>query len=621
MANNGFDATAIVASGGNLFVGGSDSGLADYVYEFTGGGWTDISVVAGNGPASEVLSMALDGGSLLVGTAGGIWEYNGTWKDINGNLTDVEFNGIATDPTNPDLAYGAGEAISTSVYTGTQTWTQAPVAVGILSAVWNAGTVTVAMPAGVTYVVGEHVTVAGMTPAAYNGTFVITAATSTSFSYALVANPGAATVDGTAATAPGGLGVTNAPGALADLNGSSVAVDPNNANTIYAFMQGAPWAYNAELYVSHDGGVTWANTGVGTGIQTGDVVIDNLSRVFATTGGGVDVFNPTLGAWQNLGGLEPTSIAVAELQGPYVFDARFPTVSDLGTGAPDSNTIYLTDGQNIKVTKNYGNTWVPTAAIPNFVGAAAPNPTNVITDIEVNPTDRDYVYAVVGGTLGLPDTGTVWYSTDAGQTWTNISQGLPSANGLTSVSITNGGTGYTQIPTVTIAAPPAGGTQATAVATINSTGNVIGITFTNPGSGYVTAPAVTISAPGVAPAPPPRPPPSSAASPPGNSSSTPASTRPAPTSISPPTAASTNTPPTAPASLPGPPSATTCPRSPSIPSTSTRAPTSSPPARSAAAPTNSTWTTRRSCPAPCMRGAVHRSGTDRSSWPAPPPSA
>lgn len=55
-------------------------------------------------------------------------------------------------------------------------------------------------------------------------------------------------------------------------------------------------------------------------------------------------------------------------------------------------------------------------------------------------------------------------------------------------SITNPGTEYTSVPSVTISG------SATATAIISS-GSVIGFTLTSPGSGYTTAPTVTIAAP------------------------------------------------------------------------------------------------------------------------------
>ena len=61
------------------------------------------------------------------------------------------------------------------------------------------------------------------------------------------------------------------------------------------------------------------------------------------------------------------------------------------------------------------------------------------------------------------------------------------------IYVTNGGTGYTSAPTVTISAPnDANGIQATAVAT--TTANVVtGISLTNAGSGYTVAPTISFS--------------------------------------------------------------------------------------------------------------------------------
>ena len=62
---------------------------------------------------------------------------------------------------------------------------------------------------------------------------------------------------------------------------------------------------------------------------------------------------------------------------------------------------------------------------------------------------------------------------------------------LESIEITNGGSGYTLIPTVEIDAPPTGGTQAIATASITN-GVVTSITLTNAGTGYTSIPNVTI---------------------------------------------------------------------------------------------------------------------------------
>lgn len=62
-----------------------------------------------------------------------------------------------------------------------------------------------------------------------------------------------------------------------------------------------------------------------------------------------------------------------------------------------------------------------------------------------------------------------------------------------SITITDGGSGYSAAPTVTISAPTSG-TTATATATVTG-GVVTAVTITDPGSGYTTTPTVTFSAP------------------------------------------------------------------------------------------------------------------------------
>lgn len=68
--------------------------------------------------------------------------------------------------------------------------------------------------------------------------------------------------------------------------------------------------------------------------------------------------------------------------------------------------------------------------------------------------------------------------------------------GITSITLTSGGSGYNSVPNVVISAPPSGGTQATATATVgNSAGQLNAIVVDTGGAGYITAPTVTIAPP------------------------------------------------------------------------------------------------------------------------------
>jgi FtsP/CotA-like multicopper oxidase with cupredoxin domain len=93
-------------------------------------------------------------------------------------------------------------------------------------------------------------------------------------------------------------------------------------------------------------------------------------------------------------------------------------------------------------------------------------------------------------TSGNPDPETAFRVIRDGAAVTTIHPGA--AQGVGSVTVTNGGAGYTTVPTVTFSAPSTGFTNATGTATISG-GAVTGITVTNSGSGYLVPPTVTLT--------------------------------------------------------------------------------------------------------------------------------
>jgi Flp pilus assembly protein TadG len=131
---------------------------------------------------------------------------------------------------------------------------------------------------------------------------------------------------------------------------------------------------------------------------------------------------------------------------------------------------------------------------------------NTITDPSVRFW-KEYIDFVVGvwhdptGAIQIPGTSACSYGTDftpgtstAGGGISIGSSGPDSTvylNGL--VTITNPGSGYTRVPTVTFSAPTGSSpVTATGTATISG-GKVTGITVTNLGSGYTSMPTITIS--------------------------------------------------------------------------------------------------------------------------------
>jgi hypothetical protein len=71
---------------------------------------------------------------------------------------------------------------------------------------------------------------------------------------------------------------------------------------------------------------------------------------------------------------------------------------------------------------------------------------------------------------------------------------LGSDGSVTSVTITNPGSGFISAPSVTFGGAPIGGTTATGLAVVGSNGSVVSVAITNPGSGYITTPSVTFGA-------------------------------------------------------------------------------------------------------------------------------
>lgn len=171
---------------------------------------------------------------------------------------------------------------------------------------------------------------------------------------------------------------------------------------------------------------------------------------------------------------------------------------------------------NIKVVGTFSNVTISGNAV------TFSNNVNAFTTINLN--NDDYI-------LGFEDNGQgQYYNIDAG-TFGNVStvgkfsaagvrakqwkndrtvildpnDGLYSWDGANLVSIgsvgtigiTNGGTGYTSVPQVTISAPnEANGLQAQAIASIsNAAGTITGVQITNVGSGYTSVPTVTIEPP------------------------------------------------------------------------------------------------------------------------------
>ena len=202
-----------------------------------------------------------------------------------------------------------------------------------------------------------------------------------------------------------------------------------------------------------------------------------ITKLTITNPGFGYTFNPAV----SISTSGSTATATAQINS-VVGDPNYGSISTISIG--NSGFGYLT---------------APTVTIGPFgrqaVGLASTSTTSGITTV----SKIDVVTQGIGYTSNPPPQVIIESPTSG---TTAIATALVNSLGiLTSISITNPGTGYTFTPIIQISAPTVG-QKATATAQINAIvgnpnyGKVTGITITNAGSGYVDIPSVVVSPPG-----------------------------------------------------------------------------------------------------------------------------
>ena len=365
--------------------------------------WVDISVdINGNSPHTGSHSLDLvfsptTGAltSVLDGTDGGIFSLNTTtndWSDLNGNLSTLLTNSVASNPTNINNLVAGFENNGVAVTNGSQTWT--------LGSTGDGGTVYFDSNNPNTIYVANDGVLDKSTTAGTLGSFkplvpqqvqpFYPTATPYSPYYESYQNY---VSDGLYPNFP--LQESFRQIDTTALGNFALVVDP--VNTARVLMGGTPLTPPAQgaagqqltatpLYESYDGGKTWNDLSVNLPLQS------------------------------------VTHIALAEDQGPYSADPGFNTISDLGANSYDPNTIYVTDGTSLYVTKNNGTSWVNRTA--NLPVSANPGKPFIISDIVVDPRNRDIAYVTASSAIGT-GMGRVFVTNNAGRSWTSISGNLP----------------------------------------------------------------------------------------------------------------------------------------------------------------------------------------------------
>lgn len=193
-------------------------------------------------------------------------------------------------------------------------------------------------------------------------------------------------------------------------DGGLVKFDPKDPKVAYHVLNGI-------LLQSTDGGNTWNNFVIfAPGVLYFPFVIDPINHLRLVVAGGpfgILGLQETVNQGATFSNLQapfnPSAFAIAQNQG--VFDnTGFPLVTDKGINTTDPDTIYITDGSRVFLTKDHAVSWVDRTS--NLAGLGS------IVDIQVDPRNRDTVYVVRNtfDNLGRK----VYRSTDAGLTWTDI---------------------------------------------------------------------------------------------------------------------------------------------------------------------------------------------------------
>jgi len=271
-----------------------------------------------------------------------------------------------------------------------------------------------------------------------------------------------------------------------------------------AFVSAVGFVNAVELVSSGSGYVSTPTVsfsgGNGSGATAFASLITPIGEVFAGVSGSTNSLNIKAGFAGNI-----TFTTKLNLNQDLILDSSTSSLSNITLGGIESET---STAHNLALVAGGFLQFNGTVGGVNPLGAidASSNPVNlvnatskclgisasslkVISSGDINLKCKQFY----SGSLASDKSST--FSVDLTNTTTNSTVNLSEINTtsqIQSILVINGGSGYTLTPTVNIAPPPAGGTQATAFANIVN-GVVTSISIVNVGSGYITTPSVTIT--------------------------------------------------------------------------------------------------------------------------------
>ncbi len=416
-------------------------GGKDFLFQTTNGGASWQQVAAGaNGiyPAARFHALSFNrlNGELMTGTDGGLWSWDGaTFEDLNGNLTATLVNSVDAHPTSFNQALAGAYNTGLQRFSTDLAWTAIGANTGR-----NAGDVRYNTGNPLFGYAAVNGQLWNTTDGGNNWNLLRTVSTAANlFPIQLdTQNPNRILVGGAGVFQSQNSGV---PGSFVNLNSGLNPVtligtatfqgtfvqDPGftqvidrlsntyDPNTIYV-------SNGSTIRVTKDGGVSWqsrppyVNTvfAVTFGGTAAGQNVQQLGTPFGTTGVTIST--------QTQGGGGTNEVQLVQVVGAAGGFFRLRVGG--GFGGENTGLIPFTatpqdvaDALNNLTTFINNGTIVTVATVP---GASA----NTITDIAVDPSNRDTVYVTVRGTRSNTSA-TVFRSTDAGQTWVDLTGNLP----------------------------------------------------------------------------------------------------------------------------------------------------------------------------------------------------
>jgi hypothetical protein len=244
--------------------------------------------------------------------------------------------------------------------------------------------------------------------------------------------------------------------------------DKDNHATNHDYPRVTDPSYNKWLKVLSTASVNTFTVDVGTSSYTGDHIF--VSGV----AGGISRVKPA-----NTIGIATESLSFTCSRDGGISSTAYPRTTDpahnavLGIAATTTDTITVNVGVSTyeKFPNKYGSV---------FEVVEVPSTTSFSAYVGVNTHPHNYVTSgIVREDVGRPFEGQVVYLD------TLYSE-------VTKIKVTDGGSGYTMVPVVTIDAPSTSwGAQASGVANIKD-GKVISVDIVSSGRGYISTPSITI---------------------------------------------------------------------------------------------------------------------------------